>query len=179
MATTPGARGARALGDDRRKGGAWWKWLLGLLLLAAVVVALVLLLSGGKDDKKSAAAPAAAPATGALTAGGRSLLGSPAQAVGTPAVGKAVKVLSVVEGEGFFVGTSAADRVYVEYGGAVGADEPAHDYRAVVGDAVDLTGPVRPAPQDPARTLKLGAQDARLVASEGAYVNATTVTKAG
>jgi hypothetical protein len=193
MAQRRTTRGAHALGDDRKKAGGWWKWLLAALLLVAAAILLVSLLSGGDDDKKADATPsttasatggaAGAASPGTLTGDGKSMLGSGnaslAGYVGTAAEGKAIKVLSVVDGEGFFVGTSAADSVYVEYGGAVGANEAARDYEAVVGDAVDLTGPVRPAPQDPAKTLKLGPEDAQLVSTEGAYVNATTVTKAG
>ncbi len=42
-------------------------------------------------------------------------------------------------------------------------------------DVVDLTGPVRPAPQDPAQTLNLEAADAQVVEQQGGYVNADEV----
>ena len=42
--------------------------------------------------------------------------------------------------------------------------------------AVDLQGPVRPAPEDAEKTLKLSAADAAFVEEQGAYVNAETVT---
>jgi hypothetical protein len=79
--------------------------------------------------------------------------------------------------EGFWVGSSAQDRVYVEWGGDVGADEAT--YRPKVGEKVNLTGPVRPAPEDPAQTLNLKAADADLVRSQGGYINADDVTPAG
>jgi len=65
-------------------------------------------------------------------------------------------VQSVVEDEGFWVGSSALDRVYVEYGGDVGADET-QGFAPEVGDTVDLTGELRPAPADPGKTLKRAA----------------------
>ena len=45
-----------------------------------------------------------------------------------------------------------------------------------MGDTVDLTGPVRPAPEDPAQTLKLSEADAKTVSERGSYVNADSVT---
>jgi len=93
-------------------------------------------------------------------------------------------VQSVVRGqedpdalEGFWVGSSEQDRVYVEWGGDVGSDEAT--YVPNVGEKVNLTGPVRPAPQDPERTLNLSAPEAELVSSQGGYVNADEVTPAG
>ncbi len=191
--------------EDRRKGGGWWKWLLGLLLLAALVALAITLLGGGDDDDgktktastpttatstpttatstPSASTPAAAtpPATGdggTLVAAGTSLLPVPADGfkalAGEDATGSRNKVLSVVD-SGFFVGTSEQDRVFVEYGSAVGADEDKQTYKAKVGDIVDLTGPVRPAPEDPATTFKLESADAAALTKQGAYVNATTV----
>jgi hypothetical protein len=197
--------GATPIGGDRKKGGGWWKWLLALLLLALVVVAIVLLTGGGDDDEPSSTSPAAsttttsastaAPATtgpdtsasapadgaGTLTAGGSSLLGGAqvADALDETATGEGLEVLAKTDG-GFFVGTSEDDRVFVEYAGDVGTDEPsAGTYVPEVGDVVDLEGPVAEAPKDPARTLKLDAADADLVERQGAYVNADTVTEAG
>ena len=43
---------------------------------------------------------------------------------------------------------------------------------------MNLEGPVRPAPQDPAQTLKLDEQDAQLVSEQGGYVNADQVSAA-
>jgi hypothetical protein len=195
--------GATPIGGDRKKGGGWWKWLLALLLLALVVVAVVLLAGGGDDEPSrtssaastttatSTAAPAttaaddaasaSADAAGTLTAGGSSLLGGApvADELDETATGEGLKVLSKTDG-GFFVGASEDDRVFVEYAGDVGTDEPsAGTYVPEVGDVVDLEGPVAEAPKDPARTLKLDAADADLVEQQGAYVNADTVTRAG
>ena len=58
--------------------------------------------------------------------------------------------------------------------GDVGTDEAT--YLPKVGEKVNLTGPVRPAPEDPAQTLNLKAADADLVRSQGGYINAADVT---
>jgi hypothetical protein len=126
-------------------------------------------------------------AAGALSAGGTNLLPVPdgglSGAVGQDAQGRDVTVQSVVKGqedpdalEGFWVGSSEQDRVYVEWGGDVGADEA--DYLPEVEDKVKLTGPVHAAPQDPEQTLNLSPEDAQLVREQGAYVNADEVTPA-
>jgi hypothetical protein len=86
-------------------------------------------------------------------------------------------VQSVSGQAGFFAGTSPQDRVYVEWSSAVGENEAS--FLPKVGDRVNLRGPVRPAPADPARTLKLSPEDAQLVSSQGAFVNAEEVTRAG
>ena len=185
--------GAVSVGG-RKKGAAWLKWLLPLLLLLLGAI-LFFALSGDDDDKKAAQTPtaaqtapadqgsaeSAAPAAGGgtLTAGEASLLPAPqdiGQYVGQEAEGREVVVQSVVENEGFFVGTSETDRVYVEYGGEVGEDE--RDFRPEVGDKVNLTGPVRPAPEDPGRTLRLEKADSDLIKQQGAFINATTAEKA-
>jgi hypothetical protein len=75
------------------------------------------------------------------------------------------------------IGTSRRSRVYVEYGGSVGPDET-KQFRPGVGDRVDLVGPVRLAPRNPARTLKLGPADTKLVRRHGAFINADRVKRA-
>jgi hypothetical protein len=192
--------GARALGGERHRKRriGWLWWLLGLLALAAIA-ALLLGAFDGDDDTN---APATAgqngqaagtetgggtAAAGALTAGGTNLLPVPddglSGAVGQDAQGRDVIVQSVIKGqedpdarEGFWVGSGDQDRVYVEWGGDVGADEAAYQPR--IGDKVNLTGPVHAAPQDPEQTLNLDGDDAQLVRSQGGYVNADNVTPA-
>jgi hypothetical protein len=116
-----------------------------------------------------------------LTAGGAALLDGDADAiadhVGEDADGSGLEVLSVAK-SGFFVGSSEADRQYVEFGGDVGDDE-SDQVQPKVGDVVTLTGPVRPAPADPGETLDLEDADAMLVEDRGAYINASRVTPAG
>jgi hypothetical protein len=207
--TTTGARaagdrhstGARAVGGEppakRRMGWLWW--LLGLLAVALIAALLIGLIGG--DDSENAQNPAGqndqterttagggTASSATLRAGGTSLLPVPSSGlgdtVGEVARARAVVVQSVVTGqenpdalEGFWVGSSEQDRVYVEWGGDVGANEA--DSQPTVGDKVSLTGPVHAAPQDPEQTLNLSADDAQLVRSQGAYVNADEVTPAG
>jgi hypothetical protein len=90
------------------------------------------------------------------------------------ATGNSAKVLLVVSGTGFWVGSSNDDRVFVEYGSTVGSDE-AQPYNPKVGDVVELRGEVRPAPADPARTLKLAGRDAKQLKVQGAYINVQDV----
>lgn len=168
--------GAVRAGEGRtRRRPAWLLWLLGLLVLAAIIALLIALLSGGDDKKKASAA------AGSLKSGSTALLpvssGGLKPLAGKDVNGQSVVVQSVVKGEGFWVGTSKTDRVYVEYGGAAGKAEGGfHPDRA--GQKVDLDGPVKPAPANPAKTLKLGGRDAQLVKSEGAFINANHVAQA-
>jgi len=83
---------------------------------------------------------------GTLTAGGTSLLplseaatpdGSLAEYVGEPAVGRGVTVLSVPADEGFWIGTSDADRVWVQL---IGPGESPYVVRP--GDTVSFDGVV-------------------------------------
>jgi hypothetical protein len=172
-------------GDGHRRRGGWLWWLLGLLAL--LLLGALLLGLGGGDDEQQAAQPTPAAdaattpdagtgaAAGSLTARGESLLPVPAGGLAAyeseEATGTEVTVQSVVKDEGFWVGSSRQDRLYVEYGGDVGADET-QGFEPAVGDKVSLTGPVRPAPENPARTLNLPDRDARQVIEQGAYINA-------
>ncbi len=190
-------RGARsAFGDDRRRRGGFPWWLLALLALA--LIALVLLLRSCGDDgadteRSQATSPSAqegaggqgqAGTGGRLTAGSKSLLPTTpgqrlADAVGDDARGDRVQVQEVVQDEGFFVGTSREDRIYVEYGGDVGETEAgSNSYEPRVGDEVNLSGPVRPSPEDPEQTLNLAREDAQQVREQGIYVNAEAVEPA-
>ena len=195
--------GSRAIGGEGRKkrGGLLWL-LLGLLALILILLIIGLVSCGGDDSKKSAAsttastatvspapAPAAtpAPATSAatLTAAGTSLIDGEdfSSVVDSQATGTGLQVLSTTKG-GFVVGKAGTDptspeAVFVEYGSKVGGDEAGSNYEAKVGDTVDLTGPVKEAPENPGRTLELEAAEAKLVKDQGAYVNADTVKQAG
>lgn len=185
--STAPATGARtagpAAGGHRRRGLGWLWALLGLLALGLLIAALAGAFSGDKARGGKASSSGASAGPG-LAAGGTALL--PPRAGGLkPLVGKTAKandvvVQSVVQHagnpdalEGFWVGSSQKDRVYVEWGGEVGTDES--NFRPKVGEHVRLTGPVRPAPAHAARTLRLDADDARLVSSQGGYVNADDV----
>jgi hypothetical protein len=173
------ARPTRAVGSRRldRSGGRGGVRkllpLLLLLLLAALIAAALISMIGGDDDSGSDA--------GRLSAGGAQLLPTPAGGlsgeVGKTAGGKAVVVQSVNGNEGFFVGSSSNDRVYVEWGGDIGRNE-ASQFQPKKGDTVNLTGPVQAAGAEQLRKLKLSAEDRELVRSQGAFVNADRVTEA-
>ena len=189
-------RGATSAFDDDRKKRPWW--LLALLAVIAIIALILLLRACGDDDGGDRAATTtettqsvpdeAAPATpeggaGTLTAGGTALLPVEAatlrEAVGQDATGERVRVQEVVPEEGFFVGTSETDRVYVEFGGDVGeTEEGSNSYEPAEGDEVNLTGPVREAPAEPEQTLNLDADDAALVREQGVYINADQVEPA-
>ncbi len=162
---------------ESKKGGSVLKKLalalLGLLLLALLIFALIALLGGDDDDGKGD--------SGQLTAEGMELLPPPASGLsslaGSTAVGKATVVQSVNGNEGFFVGSSASDRVYVEWGGDVGENEPSQ-FQPEKGQKVDLAGPLKAATLKEVAKLKLTAGDARFVKSQGGFVNADEVTAA-
>jgi hypothetical protein len=150
---------------------------LGLLLAALLAILLISLIGGDDSDDGGTTGSDA----GQLTAGTAKLLPPPAGGltglVGETATGKDAVVGSVNGNEGFFVGSSAEDRVYIEWGGDVGRDETSH-FQPQKGQKVNLTGPVQPAGPRQIQKLKLSAADAEVVRSQGAFVNADRVSAA-
>jgi hypothetical protein len=154
--------GSTAPGTTRRRTPGW------LWLLAALVVLALLLLAlsqCGADDPPSAAggagtsAPAQDPSLApqpppggdaagtALTVGDRPLLplsgiagpnGELTELVGQTVAARGATVLSVPADEGFWVGTSETDRVWVRLSGP---DESG--YVVTQGDRVDFTGTIQ------------------------------------
>jgi hypothetical protein len=170
--------GARAVGGRGGRRRLGWLWGLLALLALLLLVGLLIALLGGDDDGGGDAGKRGA-STGALTVGGQPLTPDGIRGqVGQDASGRNVVVQQVIEGEGFFVGTSRQDSVYVEYGGAAGKAEDGYRPERA-GERVTLDGPVRPAPADPAQTLKLPQAEAARVEQQGAYVNANSVRPAG
>ncbi len=170
----PGAVRAGGPEDEHRRRGGWLKWLVLLLLLIGLVALLVALL-GGDDDGGTGGA-------GTLVAEGQSLLPAEAGVMRgrdeATATGTNVRVVAVNPEEGFWVGTSDTDRVYVEYG-AVRLDAPESAYQPKVDDVVDLEGPVEDAPDDPVGGLNLEDEaEGELITEQGGFINADTVTKA-
>jgi hypothetical protein len=169
-------RGARRVEGRNRSGGGLRKLLPLLLgmLLAILLAVLLISLIGGDDDKSSSGA-------GQLTAGNAQLLPPPAGGlsaqVGETATGKDALVQSVNGNEGFFVGSSTKDRVYIEWGGDIGENE-ASRFQPQEGDKVNLTGPLQAAGPKQLEKLKLSEADAQLVRSQGAFVNADRVNEA-
>ena len=129
------------------------------------------------DPSGSAGAPAAGGAGGAgvLTAGGTSLLplatvagpgGSLTSLVGQPAAGSGVTVVSVPADEGFWVGSSETDRVWVQL---TGTGESG--YVVQQGDQVEFTGTV--VAHDPGYAEQIGvdpAEGAEQLAAQGAHL---------
>jgi hypothetical protein len=167
-------RGARRVEGTRSGGRRKLLPLLLGLLLAALLAILLISLIGGDDDGGDSDA-------GRLNAGGAQLLPPPAGGlsgqVGETVTGKDVVVQAVNGNEGFFVGSSTKDRVYVEWGGDVGENE-ASKFQPQEGDKVNLTGPLQAAGPEQLRKLKLSEADAQLVRSQGAFVNADRVSEA-
>jgi hypothetical protein len=167
--------GSRRVGGTRSSGTRKLLPLLLGLVLAIALALLLISLIGGDDSGDGGDTGSNA---GQLTANGVSLLPPPANGLaaqaGETATGKNVVVQSVNGNEGFFVGSSTTDRVYVEWGGDVGENE-ASRFRPQKGQRVNLSGPLQPAGTRQLSKLKLPAADAELVRSQGAFVNADRV----
>lgn len=198
MAYEPQPHGARSVygakPPDKKKR------FLPLILLAVLLLALLiagLVLANSDDDDKAASKPKTtatqsesssssggtqAPSGGGeLTVGGTSILPPPqslADYVGQEATGKGVKVVKVEGQQGFWVGTSMDERVYVEYGAKAGVAEEGAELKPKVGDTLDLTAEVRPSPEQPGRTLKIPASEEDIIIKQGAFLNATEVKRA-
>jgi hypothetical protein len=169
--------GSRRIGGTRSGGTRkLLPLLLGLVLAIALAVLLISLIGG--DDSGDGNTGSSG---GQLTASGISLLPPPANGLsaqaGKTVTGKNVVVQSVNGNQGFFVGSSAKERVYVEWGGDVGENE-ASRFRPQKGQRVNLTGPLQPAGTRQLSKLKLSSADAELVRSQGAFVNADRVAVA-
>lgn len=119
--------------------------------------------------------PANPGSDGTLTAGGTSLLplseaaaadGSLAEYVGEPALGSGVTVWSVPADEGFWVGTSDSDRVWVQL---IGTGESPYAVRA--GDTVSFDGVVVAHGADFPSSVCVGTNHgADLLAAQGAHI---------
>lgn len=159
---------------DEGKGRSGRKRLLWVLLALVAVVLLVLLLMkllGGDEES-------AAPAPGTVTADGQPLVPTPPSGLGSlaghMAKGTAVVVQSVNGDEGFFVGPTVADRVYVEWGGHVG-DSEAPRFQPKVGETVNLIGTVEKVSRSKLKRLGLPINAQDLVEQQGGFIHADTV----
>ncbi|MDT7573321.1 MAG: hypothetical protein QOE05_3495 [Actinomycetota bacterium] len=168
----------------RRAPLGWLPWaalaaLLGLLLLVVLAATLV----GSDDSTSSSSAPQSAPArAGSLTAGGGDLLaggdslGRLPDLNGASVVGRDVLVQSVVADEGFWVGRSAADRVFVYLTPQARQAEGESPFQVRAGQRVDLAGTV--GLLGPNGAQRLGVADvegARQLTAQKGYVVAKTV----
>lgn len=124
--------------------------------------------SGGQ----SGAGPNSGPGT--VTAAGTNLLDAAASGTsltghhGQKAVGHGARVQSVPADEGFWVGTSDQDRIWVQLSGTGGES----DYKVKQGDAVDFTGTIATAaPGFAAKTGLTEAEGAGQLTKQGVYVS--------
>ena len=175
---TTGATPAAATRSRRPR----WLWAL-LALLALAILLFALAQCGNSTDPASTTAPApsnapagsAAAGQGSLTAGGTSLLpvaqgagpnGELTFQVGKTATAQGVLVQSDPADEGFWVGTSETERVWVQLSGT---DESG--YVVQQGDRVDFTGQV--AAHDPGFATQVGvdaAEGADQLGQQGVHI---------
>ena len=188
-----GTIGARSVGGERRTPLRWLPWLgLALLALLALIAFLIVRNAGDAGDKPgldftndrvgraTESGGASSGDQGTLTVGDRSLL--PLSAAG-PVVGlsgqavsgEAVVVESVVADEGFWVGSSASDRIFVlllpEARGS-GGESP---FQVRAGQRVELVGRLRPVPTNLAGLGVDDAEGAAQLRSQGQYIEANSV----
>jgi hypothetical protein len=132
--------------------------------------------SGSADAGQTGTGQAGQPGT--LTAGGQSLLGTGTAAdlggyTGEQAVARAVRVQSVPADEGFWVGTSEKDRLWVQLTGTRGES----DYTVKEGDVVEFTGTVtRAAEGFAAKAGVTQAEGADQLTAQGHYVSVPAST---
>lgn len=149
-------------------------WIATLLTVVGLIIAAVALSLAVSGQPVTAPAPeptpalevpppppAAQPAVGPLMAGADPILPLPAEGLapyaGRTVHGNAVPVQSVVADEGFWVGTSETDRVYVIYRTGGGESPPDVD----AGQLVNFVGSLQPA------TAEVDAPQFRLTEAEG------------
>ena len=165
---------------------AWLPWaLLGLLLLTLLVVALLARAADGGGGRAADDTAAAAPAGGAtdaaapLSVGGSAVVGLPASRLaalqGQPAQGSA-RVESVVADEGFWVGDSAEQRVFVFLTPEARRSAGESGFQVEPGQTVALKGTVKASSPEFARSVGVTDEEgARQLVEQGAYVEATEV----
>ena len=175
---------------SRRKAPlAWLPWaVLGLLVLTLLGVVLLARAadggaasgSGGSAASSERGGAATGAATGAaLSAGGQGLVGLPAGRLaglqGQRAQGTA-RVESVVADEGFWVGSSASERVFVFLTPEARQSAGESGFQVERGQTVSLTGAVKASSPEFARSAGVtDAEGARQLVEQGGYVEATEV----
>jgi hypothetical protein len=155
---------------------------VGVALLVLIGLAIFFLLNGETGDQRTIedrtsqpTGPAAtkASSTGTLDAGGTRLLPIPPGAlkdvVGEDVRGRSVPVQNAALQQGFWIGNSDAQRVYVAHDGK----------RPEIGRRVDLEGTVRAVPDRPGKALRLPTDDLAQVKEQGGYIEATSVEQVG
>lgn len=178
-------------GERRRRKAplAWLPWAALAALLALLALALLAGTLGGSDDRAAtrgtgapaAGGAAAAGAAGALTVAGADALadtrsvGRLSGSVGEAAVGRGVLVQQVVADEGFWVGSSAAQRVFVFLTPEARRSAGESAFQVREGQRLDLNGTVADLGGDPSRFGVTDTEGARQLAQQRAYVRASQV----
>lgn len=176
LPVAPAAYAAPREPTPRRRHRAPLAWLPWALLAGIVALCLLAWLASSLADNSGTSATPSTAGRATLTASGDDLLASTGALrshAGQPAVGHAVLVQSVVSDEGFWVGSSAADRVFIHLGAASRSGQAESPFQVRAGQHIDLTGTVQ----------RLGEQAFGVTTAEGlaqlrteaAFVEATTV----
>lgn len=173
---------------DRKTPLGWLPWLLlGLLLLTLLAVALLARAAGGTDTDRGARSSDRAAAAGqngaaegaALSAGGQDLLSVEGGRIGALEGERAsgtAQVESVVADEGFWVGTDAANRVFVFLTPEARRSAGESGFQVEAGQTVSLQGTVKTSSPDFAQNAGVtGAEGAQQLVEQGGYVEATEV----
>lgn len=175
------SRGSRSLSGRRVAPLRWLPWLgLALLALIALIAFLVIRSLADDDDESTVDATNAA---GTLTAGGKALLppssaGPLGSLSGQEVSGRGVTVESVVADEGFWVGASPTERLFVSLLPEARGGSGESPFQARAGQRVDLVGVLRPVPTDVGRLGVDDAEGAAQLRSQGQYIEARAVTLA-
>jgi hypothetical protein len=193
---------ARKVGDDERHrhGLGWLPWVLAALIGLVLLGILLAALNAGGDDTASTGSGttssqsgtdagtdagagqggAAAAGAGTLVAGGQDLLADGgaglAQYVGQPAEGAAVRVESVVADEGFWVGSSPQQRVFVFLSESARQSAGESGFQVEAGQTVQLSGEVSPLEGQPSELGVEDAEGADQLRTQAAYITAETVS---
>ncbi|MDQ3979753.1 MAG: hypothetical protein M3314_09395 [Actinomycetota bacterium] len=139
----------------------------------------------GSQGAPSGAGTTPTTATGSvLTADTRSLLPVPprdelASLTGREVVGRAAPVESVVADEGFWVGTSASDRIFVFLTPAARGTPGESPFTVRAGQRVELRGTLRALSGEPSSLGVDEPEGASVLRSQGHYVEATSVRLSG
>ena len=137
--------------------------------------------AGGGAAPSGPAGGAATPgAASVLTAGTRSLLPVPprdelATLTGREVVGRGAPVQSVVADEGFWVGTSATERIFVFLTPAARGTAGESPFTVQAGQKADLTGTLRALSGEASSLGVDEAEGASVLRNQGHYVEASSV----
>lgn len=140
----------------------------------------------GAGSTATTTAPATGSGSGAasapLTGGGQDLLaraGNPSQLAavsGQPAVGRGVAVQSVVADEGFWVGNSTTQRVFVFLTPQARTRAGESPFQVQAGQRVNLQGTVKPVPSDLTPFGVEANEGADQLRNQAQYVEATSIS---